>query len=164
MKPRFWLLTLVLLMSFPILSNAQNRGGGGPPGGFRGGGRPGGGNQAMTALQQRARAAQASLTGNVYLIEDDAEQAPGVGVTVIVVSPKGEGEKADTTYAVTGQNGTFTIRNLTAGNAIVTFSMLGFQEQSNPITLVPGQNRVIASLKTENIALEGAVIRAPLFL
>ena len=159
MKPRFWLLTLVLLMSFPILSTAQNRGGGGPPGGFRGGGRPGGGNQAMTALQQRARASQAVLTGNVYLIEDDAEQAPGVGVTVIVVSPKGEGEKADTTYAVTGQNGTFTIRNLTAGNAIVTFSMLGFQEESNPITLVPGQNRVIASLKTENIALEGAVIR-----
>jgi hypothetical protein len=160
MNLKNWLLTLILLVSFPVLSTAQNRGGGGPPGGFRGGGRPGGGgNQAMTALQQRARAAQAILTGNVYLIEDDAEQAPGVGVTVIVVSLKGEGEKADTTYAVTGQNGTFTIRNLTAGEAIVTFSMLGFQEQTNPITLVSGQNRVIASLKTENITLEGAVIR-----
>ena len=163
LKNRLFTLVLLLLL-FPIISVAQFRGGGGPPGGppggMRGGGnRNGGGNQAMTALQRSQRNAPAILTGNVYLIEEDGEQAPGVGVTVIVVSLKEDGEKADTTFAVSGQNGIFTIRNLTAGNAQVTFSMLGYQEQTNPITLQSGQNRVIASLKTDSIALEGAVIR-----
>ena len=37
--------------------------------------------------------------------------------------------------------------------------MLGYQEQTNPITLVSGQNRVIANLNAENIMLEGAVVR-----
>ena len=158
MKNRILILALLLIL-FPISSTSQNRGGGGPPGGFRGGrGGGGGGNQAMRALQQSARDAQAILTGNIYLIEDDGSQEPGVGVTVIVVSVK-DGEKADTTYAVSGQNGIFTIRNLKAGDARVTFSMLGYQEQTNPVTLVPGQNRVIASLKTDSYALEGAIIK-----
>ena len=151
-------LLAFLLLAFPILSSAQNRGGGGPPGGFRGGG-GGGGNQAMRSLQQQNRNAQATLTGNIYLIEDDGEQSPGVGVTIIVITPGGEGEKTDTTYAVSGANGTFTIRNLKARDATVTFSMLGYQEQTNPISLVSGQNRVIASLKTDSYALEGAVIK-----
>ena len=137
-------LTLVLIL-FPILASAQ---------GYRGGG-----NQAMNALQQRNRNSQAILTGNVYLTDEDTGQQPGAGVTVIVISDRGENQKADTTYAVSGANGTFTIRNLRPGTATVTFSMLGYQEQTNPITLVSGQNRVIANLNAENITLEGAVVR-----
>ena len=137
-------LTLVLIL-FPILASAQ---------GYRGGG-----NQAMNALQQRNRNSQAILTGNVYLTDEDTGQQPGAGVTVIVISDRGENQKADTTYAVSGANGTFTIRNLRPGSATVTFSMLGYQEQTNPITLVSGQNRVIANLNAENITLEGAVVR-----
>lgn len=142
MKNAFLTLALIL---FPILASAQ---------GYRGGG-----NQAMNALQQRNRNSQAILTGNVYLTDEDTGQQPGAGVTVIVISDKGENQKADTTYAVSGANGTFTIRNLRPGNATVTFSMLGYQEQTNPITLVSGQNRVIANLNAENITLEGAVVR-----
>jgi hypothetical protein len=37
--------------------------------------------------------------------------------------------------------------------------MLGYQEQTNPISLMSGQNRVIASLRAENYTLEGAVIK-----
>ena len=142
MKNAFLTLALIL---FPILSSAQ---------GYRGGG-----NQAMNALQQRNRNSQAILTGNVYLTDEDTGQQPGAGVTVIVISDRGENQKADTTYAVSGANGTFTIRNLRPGSATVTFSMLGYQEQTNPITLVSGQNRVIANLNAENITLEGAVVR-----
>ncbi|MBQ6044413.1 MAG: TonB-dependent receptor [Bacteroidales bacterium] len=142
MKNAFLTLALIL---FPILSSAQ---------GYRGGG-----NQAMNALQQRNRNSQAILTGNVYLTDEDTGQQPGAGVTVIVISDRGENQKADTTYAVSGANGTFTIRNLRPGTATVTFSMLGYQEQTNPITLVSGQNRVIANLNAENITLEGAVVR-----
>ena len=160
MKLRYWLFSLILIVSFPVLATAQFRGGGGPPGGGPGGFRGGGmNNQAMNAQQQRNRQAQAILTGNVYLIEEDGEQVPGPGVTVIVAMLNEDGEKADTTYAVSGQNGVFTIRNLKTGNATVTFSMLGYQEQTNPITLVSGQNRVIANLNADSIALEGAVIR-----
>ncbi len=137
-------LTLALILS-PILASAQ---------GYRGGG-----NQAMNALQQRNRNSQAILTGNVYLTDEDTGQQPGAGVTVIVISDRGENQKADTTYAVSGANGTFTIRNLRPGSATVTFSMLGYQEQTNSITLVSGQNRVIANLNAENITLEGAVVR-----
>ena len=126
MKVKHYFLTLLLII-LPVIATAQNWGG-------RGGG--GGGNQAMRSLQQQARNSQAILTGNVYLIEEDSEQQPGVGVTVIVVSDRGENEKADTTYAVSGQNGVFTIRNLKPGSARVTFSMLGFEEQTNPINLV----------------------------
>lgn len=142
MKNAFLTLALIL---FPILASAQ---------GYRGGG-----NQAMNALQQRNRNSQAILTGNVYLTDEDTGQQPGAGVTVIVISDRGENQKADTTYAVSGANGTFTIRNLRPGSATVTFSMLGYQEQTNPITLVSGQNRVIANLNAENITLEGAVVR-----
>ncbi|MBR4568995.1 MAG: TonB-dependent receptor [Bacteroidales bacterium] len=136
------------LITISIISSAQNWGG-----------NRGGGNQAMNALQQRNWNQQAILTGNVYLTDEDTGQQPGAGVTVIVISDKGENEKADTTFAVSGANGTFTIRNLKPGNARVTFSMLGYQEQTNPITLVSGQNRVIANLNAENIMLEGAVVR-----
>ena len=136
------------LMTISIISSAQNWGG-----------NRGGGNQAMNALQQRNWNQQAILTGNVYLTDEDTGQQPGAGVTVIVISDRGENEKADTTFAVSGANGTFTIRNLKPGNARVTFSMLGYQEQTNPITLVSGQNRVIANLNAENIMLEGAVVR-----
>jgi len=139
---------ILALMAAPLITSAQNWGG------YRGGG-----NQAMNALQQRNRNSQAILTGNVYLTDEDTGQQPGVGVTVIVVSDRGENEKADTTYAVSGANGTFTIRNLRPGSAVVTFSMLGYEEQTNPITLVSGQNRVIANLNAENYALEGAVVR-----
>jgi hypothetical protein len=142
MKNAFLTLALIL---FPILASAQ---------GYRGGG-----NQAMNALQQRNRNSLAILTGNVYLTDEDTGQQPGAGVTVIVISDRGENQKADTTYAVSGANGTFTIRNLRPGTATVTFSMLGYQEQTNPITLVSGQNRVIANLNAENITLEGAVVR-----
>ena len=142
MKNAFLTLALIL---FPILASAQ---------GYRGGG-----NQAMNALQQRNRNSQAILTGNVYLTDEDTGQQPGAGVTVIVISDRGENQKADTTYAVSGANGTFKIRNLRPGTATVTFSMLGYQEQTNPITLVSGQNRVIANLNAENITLEGAVVR-----
>lgn len=142
------LVPILVLTLLPTLAFAQNWGG------YRRGG-----NQAMDAIQQRNRNSQATLTGNVYLTDEDTGQQPGVGVTVIVVSDRGENEKADTTYAVSGQNGTFTIRNLRAGNARVTFSMLGYEEQTNPITLVPGQNRVIANLNAENFTLEGAVIK-----
>ena len=145
------LLLALALMTFPIITTAQNWGGG-----YRGGGAN---NQAMNALQQRNRNSQAILTGNVYLTDEGAEQEPGVGVTVIVVSDRGENEKADTTYAVSGANGTFVIRNLRTGSATVTFSMLGYKEQTNPINLQPGQNRVIANLNAENYALEGAVIK-----
>ncbi len=136
------------LITISIISSAQNWGG-----------TRGGGNQAMNALQQRNWNQQAILTGNVYLTDEDTGQQPGAGVTVIVISDRGENEKADTTFAVSGANGTFTIRNLKPGNARVTFSMLGYQEQTNPITLVSGQNRVIANLNAENIMLEGAVVR-----
>ena len=84
-------LTLALII-FPILVSAQ---------GFRGGG-----NQAMNALQQRNWNSQAILTGNVYLTDEDTGQQPGAGVTVIVISDRGENQKADTTYAVSGANGT----------------------------------------------------------
>ena len=144
------LLPALALMMLPLFTTAQNWGGG-----YRGGAN----NQAMNALQQRNRNAQAILTGNVYLTDDDTGQQPGAGVTVIVISDRGEGQKADTTFAVSGANGTFTIRNLRPGNATVTFSMLGYEEQTNPINLVSGQNRVIVNLNAENIALEGAVIR-----
>ena len=146
MKNLFLSLALITLS---ILTSAQNRGG------YRGGNS----NQAMNALQQRNWNQQAILTGNVYLTDDDTGQQPGAGVTVIVVSDRGENEKKDTTFAVSGANGTFTIRNLRPGNAQVTFSMLGYQEQTNSITLVSGQNRVIANLNAESITLEGAVVR-----
>ena len=88
MKFRIHLLSLLFFFSLPIISPAQNWGG-------RGGG--GGGNQAMRSLQQANRNAQAFLTGTVYLIEEDGEQTPGAGVTVIVITPGSEEEKADTT-------------------------------------------------------------------
>lgn len=143
------LLVLALLIS-PLFTFAQNWGG------YRNGG---GGNQAMRSLEQRNRNSMAFITGTVYLTEEDNSQQPGAGVTVIVVSSRGESEKADTTYAVSGAEGNFTIRNLRAGNAVITFSMLGYEEQTNPINIVSGQNRVIANLKAENITLEGAVVR-----
>ena len=148
LKNRFFLLILILSFASHSLSYAQNWGG-----------RGGGGNQAMRSLQQANRNAQAFLTGNVYLIEEDGEQTPGAGVTVIVITPGDEGEKADTTYAVSGATGIFSIRNLKAVESTVTFSLLGYQEQTYPISLVSGQNRVIASLKADSIALEGAIIK-----
>ena len=143
------LLVLALLIS-PLFTFAQNWGG------YRNGG---GGNQAMRSLEQRNRNSMAFITGTVYLTDEDNDRQPGAGVTVIVVSSRGESEKADTTYAVSGAEGNFTIRNLRAGNAVITFSMLGYEEQTNPINIVSGQNRVIANLKAENITLEGAVVR-----
>ena len=150
LKNRLFLLILIVSFASHAMSYAQNWGG-------RGGG--GGGNQAMRSLQQANRNAQAFLTGTVYLIEEDGEQTPGAGVTVIVITPGSEEEKADTTYAVSGATGIFSVRNLKAVESTVTFSLLGYQEQTYPISLVSGQNRVIASLKADAIALEGAIIK-----
>ena len=70
------------LITISIISSAQHWGG-----------NRGGGNQAMNALQQRNWNQQAILTGNVYLTDEDTGQQPGAGVTVIVISDRGENEK-----------------------------------------------------------------------
>ena len=105
----------------------------------------------------------AFITGTVVLSPDEegGEETPGVGVTVIVIGTRtvGRTAKPDTSYAVVGRNGTFVMRDLPTGDATVSFSLMGYHEQSSKVTLRNGENRVIANLKPESYNLDAAVVR-----
>lgn len=111
----------------------------------------------------RGNAQGAFITGTVVLSPDEegGEETPGVGVTVIVIGTRTVGKTArpDTSYAVVGRNGTFVMRDLPTGEATVTFSLMGYHEQSSKVTLRNGENRVIANLKPESYNLDAAVVK-----
>lgn len=147
-----WLLTAVLLLSllpFDAFAQPGRFGGGfGGPGGFGG---------------QRGNMQGAFINGTVVLSPDEegGEETPGVGVTVIVIGTRtvGRTQRPDTSYAVVGRNGTFVMRDLPIGDAVVSFSLMGYHEQRSKVSLRPGENRVIANLKPESYNLNAAVVR-----
>lgn len=122
-------------------------------------GRYNGGNDAAAQLQQRQfRDMQKSgyVWGNVILSpsDKDGQETPGTGVVVTIIT-----EKPDTLYTTVDKNGAFRFFNVPAGKARVTFSMLGYEELSKVVTINSGENKMLANLKPEAIALEGAVVR-----
>lgn len=122
------------------------RGPGGP-------GRPGG--------QPQLNSDRAWIRGTVYLSPEEKgqEEAPGEGAVITVLTRKSKADKIDTTYTVAGKGGTFFIPGLKVGVAHVSFTMMGYEEQARTITLSPGENKFIANLQPEVLALDGAVVK-----
>ena len=102
------------------------------------------------------------ITGTVVLApeEKDGEDTPGVGVTVLIRTiPSDPKIKADTLYSTVGEEGKFFFRNIPVGKAYVSFSMMGYEEQANTMTVNSGMNKVIATLKPEKFAIKAAVLK-----
>lgn len=97
-----------------------------------------------------------TLTGSVMLISEneDEDNFPGTGSIVIVVPA----ERKDTLYAVVGDKGTFTIRNIPTGRADVTISLLGYEEMRRSMNVKSGENKIIVELRPSNIMLSEAVL------
>ena len=108
--------------------------------------------------QQRTqtRAQRGTVTGSVSLVSDNEgeDNFPGTGAVVIVV-PK---EQKDTLYAVVGNLGTFTIRNVPVGMSDVSVSLLGYEELHREMNIKTGENKIVVELRPSNIMLEGAVL------
>ncbi len=111
------------------------------------------------AAQQRtqSRASQrGTLTGTVMLLPDteDEDAFPGTGAVVIVVPSA----RKDTLYAVVGDKGLFTIRNVPEGRADVSISLLGYEEMRRSMNVKAGENKIIVELRPSNIMLSEAVL------
>ena len=104
--------------------------------------------------QQRVQ--RGTLTGTVTLISESEEEedSPGTGAVVIVVSEA----RKDTLYAVVGDKGNFTIRNVPAGQADVSVSLLGYEEMRRTMTVKTGENKILVELRPSDIMLEEAAI------
>ena len=111
---------------------------------------------SVFSLQAQQRIQRGTLTGTVTLLADneDEEDAPGTGAVVIVVPEA----RKDTLYAVVGDKGLFTIRNVPAGRADVTVSLLGYEEMRRSMAVKAGENKVIVELRPSNIMLAEAVL------
>lgn len=107
------------------------------------------------SAQQRTQ--RGSITGTVTLLAEteDGEESPGTGAVVIVVPA----ERKDTLYAVVGDKGTFTIRNVPEGRADVTVTLLGYEEMHRSMNVKSGENKVIVELRPSNILLSEAILR-----
>ena len=103
-----------------------------------------------------AAQSRGTLTGSVMLISENEgeDDFPGTGAVVIVVSA----ERKDTLYAVVGDKGTFTIRNVPAGRADVSVSLLGYEEMRRSMNVKSGENKIIVELRPSNIMLSEAVL------
>lgn len=97
-----------------------------------------------------------TLTGTVTLVaeSEDEEDAPGTGAVVIVIST----ERKDTLYAVVGDKGAFTIRNVPQGRADVSISLLGYEEMRRSMNVKAGENKILVELRPSNIMLSEAAI------
>ena len=137
---------IAAILAFLFLS-VSTMNGQGRPGGY--GGQRGGMYSAYVGDQTRGY-----VTGNVVLTETDGSESTGAGVVVYITT-----EKKDTMFTTVGSQGTFFMRNVPVGKAKVTFTMMGYEELSNVVTINPGQNKMIANLKAEAIQLEGAVLK-----
>lgn len=147
MKRLIFFPAALLLTLSCLTANAQMPGGGG----FRGGraGQNGFGGDQNSSF----------LVGEVVLSpeEEGGEEVPGVGVTVIAISLSGS--KPDTSYTVVGERGSFFLGGVKPGKVNVTFSMIGYEEISNTVTIEPGMNRIVANLQPEKEMLEAATIK-----
>ena len=94
--------------------------------------------------------------GSVYLSPDEpgGEVVPAQGAVVTIAT-----EKKDTLHAVVGEKGTFRITNVPIGRAYVNFSLLGYEEEGNWVTISPGSNKMEAYLKPASIQIEGAIVK-----
>ena len=110
------------------------------------------------AAQQRAqsRTQRGTLTGTLTLLPEteDDEASPGTGAVVIVVPAT----RQDTLYAVVGDKGLFTIRNVPEGRADVSISLLGYEEMRRSMNMKAGENKIIVELRPSNILLSEAVL------
>ena len=119
-------------------------------------GPPGRGNNITWQQQTRMQNRGAFISGLVVLSPDEegGEEVPGTGVIVTVISGK------DTLRAVTDdKRGAFFIVNAPVGKAYVSFSLMGYKTQAKTVTLVQGQNRMIANLEPEPLSLGEAVLQ-----
>ena len=109
----------------------------------------------LSALSASAQS-RGTLTGSVMLISENEgeDNFPGTGSIVIVVPA----ERKDTLYAVVGDKGTFTIRNIPTGRADVTVSLLGYEEMRRSMNMKSGENKIIVELRPSNIMLSEAVL------
>ena len=96
------------------------------------------------------------VRGSVVLSPDSegGEEVPGQGVVVQVIRSLKEKK-----YTVVGERGSFMIWGITPGQAIVSFSMMGYETLEKVVDLVPGENKIVANLKPTSEALKGAVIK-----
>ncbi len=146
------LAALGILLSLPAFSQPSMPRGGGGGGNYRGGGYPGGGIFPGAG----GNSTSARIRGTVVLSGDTpgAEEIPGNGVVVQVIRSLKEKK-----YTVAGENGNFMIWGITPGQAIVSFSMMGYESIEKVVDLVAGENKVVANLKPVAQVLEGAVIK-----
>lgn len=105
---------------------------------------------AVQAVFANFAAAQSfSLSGEVYSIEGQAE-APLTGVNVRLLA------LPDSTMAggaTTGEEGTFTIRNIAPGEYLLSVSYIGFETMEKPVE-VSGSNIEGLAFRLQTIALE----------
>ena len=111
---------------------------------------------SVFSLQAQQRAQRGTISGSVTLLaeKEDEEDSPGAGAVVIVVSET----RKDTLYAVVGDKGVFTIRNVPTGRADVTVSLLGYEEMRRSMAVKAGENKVIVELRPSSIMLAEAVL------
>jgi hypothetical protein len=111
---------------------------------------------SVFTLNAQQRVQRGTVTGTVTLIPDneDEDDSPGTGAVVIVVPEV----RKDTLYAVVGDKGTFTIRNVPQGRADVTISLLGYEEMRRSMTIKAGENKIIVELRPSDIMLAEAVL------
>jgi len=96
------------------------------------------------------------ISGKVILSpgEEGGDEIPGQGAVITVITTK-----KDTLHAVAGENGDFRIGNVRVGKAYVSFSLLGYKEESNWVTISPGFNKMLANLKPASVQIAEAVIK-----
>ena len=104
------------------------------------------------------------IVGSVVLSPDEegGEEIPGAGVTVMVITLKEQKDKTlkatDTLYTTVSNEGRFFFRIVPVGKAYVRFSMIGYEEESNLVSITPGENKFLANLKPVKYTIDGAVI------
>lgn len=140
------LLPIVAAISL-LLSDflaAQNRSGNNTHGGMR----------SAVSSNLVVKPQKGFVTGTVLLSSEEKgkPETPGVGVVVQVIS-----SLKDKKYTTADSLGRFRIFGVNPGNAIVSFSMMGYESQERVVTIVPGMNRMIANLKPVSYELKAAV-------
>ena len=98
-----------------------------------------------------------TVSGFVYLSPEDGEgpESPGAGAVVLAVT-----EKGDSLFTQTGVKGWFAIRNIPVGDAVLSFSLLGYVTMTRNVHVKAGQNRVMVNLEPSSEELDAAVVAA----
>ncbi|MCF0176515.1 MAG: TonB-dependent receptor [Bacteroidales bacterium] len=128
---------------------------------------------AMQAAQMRPDMNKfAFISGEVVFSPEEkgGEETPGVGTTVIVIpiketvdstkrKAKVTSSAVDTLFATVGSTGKFFMRNVPVGKAVVTFTMMGYEDITKTVSINPGNNPIIANLKPSSYSLDAAVVK-----